>query len=122
MGVYTRNNAGQLASASEPNGRQVAWSFDSIYRLTGEAISSDLTANNNGSVSYDLDPVGNRLSDTSSLAPVASGNWSYNADDELSSETYDQDGNVTAANGKTFSYDSQNELVAMNGGAWPMSQ
>ena len=26
-------------------------------------------------------------------------------------------GNVTAAGGKTFSYDSQNELVAMNGGA-----
>ena len=26
-------------------------------------------------------------------------------------------GNVTAADGKTFSYDSQNELVTMNGGA-----
>ena len=26
-------------------------------------------------------------------------------------------GNVTAAGGKTFSYDSQNELVSMNGGA-----
>jgi len=29
----------------------------------------------------------------------------------------ESDGNVTAANGKVFSYDSQNELVSMNGGA-----
>ena len=48
---------------------------------------------------------------------MPSGSWSYNQDDELSNETYDQDGNVTAAGGKTFSYDSQNELVAMNGTA-----
>src|SRR6185437_3670325 len=48
---------------------------------------------------------------------VPSGSWGYNADDELSSETYDQDGNVTAADGKSFNYDSQNELVSMNGGA-----
>lgn len=33
---------------------------------------------------------------------------------------YDADGNVTAAGGKTFSYDSQNHLVAMNGGAVQM--
>src|SRR6185437_1644473 len=51
------------------------------------------------------------------LAGVPSGSWNYNSDDELSSETYDKNGNVTAANGKTFSYDSQNELVTMNGGA-----
>jgi len=51
------------------------------------------------------------------LAGVPSGSWNYNSDDELSSETYDQNGNVTAADGKTFGYDSQNELVTMNGGA-----
>jgi ethanolamine utilization protein EutA (predicted chaperonin) len=55
-----------------------------------------------------------------SPAVVPSGSWNYNADDELSDETYDQDGNVTAADGKTFSYDSQNELVSMNGGAVQM--
>jgi YD repeat-containing protein len=32
-------------------------------------------------------------------------------------ETYDGDGNVTATGGKTFSYDSQNELISANGGA-----
>ena len=64
---------------------------------------------NNGSVSYGLDPVGNRLSEVSSLGGVSSGSWIFNADDELSSETYDADGNVTSTGGKAFSYDSQNE-------------
>src|SRR6185437_6561242 len=34
------------------------------------------------------------------LAGVPSGSWNYNSDDELSSETYDKNGNVTAANGQ----------------------
>lgn len=67
-----------------------------------------------------LDPVGNRLSDTSSLAGVTSGSFSYNPGDELASETYDANGNVTAANGNAYQYDSQNELVSMNGGAVSM--
>ena len=29
------------------------------------------------------------------LAGVPSGSWNYNSDDELTNETYDQDGNVT---------------------------
>ena len=116
-----RGPTGNLTSASEPNGRQVTWSFDGIYRLTNEQITGDPNSQNNGTVSYiGLDPVGNRLSDTSSLAGVPSGSWSYNQDDQLSGETYDQDGNVTAANGKTFSYDSQNQMLSMNGGAVQM--
>ena len=118
--VYTRGTTGNLTNASEPNGRQVTWSFDGIYRLTNEQITGDPGSQNNGSVGYTLDPVGNRTADTSSLAGVPSGSWSYNQDDELSGETYDQDGNVTAANGKTFSYDSQNEMLSMNGGAVQM--
>ncbi|HEX8712692.1 MAG TPA: hypothetical protein VF730_12520, partial [Terracidiphilus sp.] len=102
-------------------GRTVQWSFDGIYRLTNEQITGDPNSQNNGTVSYSsLDPVGNRLSDTSSLAGVTSGSYSYNQDDQLSGETYDQDGNVTAANGKTFSYDSQNQMLSMNGGAVQM--
>jgi RHS repeat-associated protein len=43
--------------------------------------------------------------------------YSYSADDTLLNETYDGDGNVTATGSKTFSYDSQNELISANGGA-----
>jgi len=53
------------------------------------------------------------LSLTASLPDIPSGSFNFNADDELSSESYNQNGNVTASGGKTFSYDSQNELVAM---------
>ncbi len=94
-------------------------SYDGIYRLTSESITSD-RSKNNGSVSYDLDPVGNRSSAVSTLGGVSSGSWAYNADDQLSTEIYDPDGNVTAAGGKAFSYDSENHLVAMNGCAVQM--
>lgn len=39
------------------------------------------------------------------------------ATSQSASETYDQNGNVIATGGKTFTYDSQNQLIAMNGGA-----
>lgn len=101
-----------MTNATELTGRTVNWNYDGIYRLTNEAISL-APSNKNGSVSYGLDPVGNRLSEVSSLGGVSSGSWSFNPDDELSSESYDQNGNVTATGGKTFAYDSQNELVTM---------
>jgi RHS repeat-associated protein len=90
----------------------VSWSYDGIYRLTNETISL-APSGKNGSVGYGLDPVGNRTSDTSSLSGISSGSFSYNPDDELANESYDQNGNVLATGGKTFTYDSQNELISM---------
>ena len=72
--TYQLGPTGNRTSASEPNGRSVTWNYDGIYRLTNEAISSDPN-HENGSVSYSLDPVGNRLSDTSSLTGVNSGSF-----------------------------------------------
>jgi hypothetical protein len=51
------------------------------------------------------------------LSGVNSGSFTFNADDELAGESYDQNDNVTATGGKTFSYDTENHLVSMNGGA-----
>jgi YD repeat-containing protein len=61
--LYQRGPTGNLTSATELNGRTVNWSFDGIYRLTNEAIASD-PDQVNGSVGYQLDPVGNRTSET----------------------------------------------------------
>jgi YD repeat-containing protein len=61
--------------------------------------------------------VGNRLSQASSLHNIPTVGFTYCPDDTLLSETYDGNGNVTATGGKTFSYDSQNELISANGGA-----
>ncbi|UWZ86822.1 RHS repeat domain-containing protein [Occallatibacter riparius] len=113
---YQRGPTGNLANVVELNGRTVNWTYDGINRLTSESITSD-PSKNNGSVSYGLDPVGNRTSASSSLNGIPSGNWSFNADDEVSSESYDANGNVIASGGKSFAYDSQNHLISMNGGA-----
>ncbi|MGD0733384.1 MAG: DUF2341 domain-containing protein [Terracidiphilus sp.] len=114
--LYQRGPTGNLTSATELNGRTLNWSYDGIYRLTNETIGGD-PDHNNGSAGYRLDPVGNRLSLSSSLPGIESGSFGYNADDEVSSETYDSNGNTLATGGKTFTYDSENHLTSMNGGA-----
>jgi RHS repeat-associated protein len=113
---YGLDNVGNPTSSTEGNGRTPAWNYDGIYRLTQETVSQD-PAGKNGSVAYTLDPVSNRLSAASTLPGVASSTATYNADDLLSTETYDLNGNVIAAGGKSFTYDSDNRLTAMNGNA-----
>ena len=111
--TYQRGPTGKITSATELSGRTVNWSFDGIYRLTNEAVSSN-PSQVNGSVAYNLDPVGNRLSDTSSLAGINTGSFVYNADDEVNTETYDANGNTLFAGGKSFTYDAENHLTGMN--------
>jgi RHS repeat-associated protein len=66
--------------------------------------------------SHTFDPVGNRTSATSTFSSLSPGYGSYNADDQLSSETYDANGNTThAANGNTYTYDSENHMTSMTG-------
>jgi len=113
--TYTLGATGNRTQAVESTGRTINWSYDGIYRLTNETISND-PSKNNGSASYSLDPVGNRLSLNSSLPGVESGSFGYNADDEVSTETYDLNGNTLATGGKSFTYDLENHLTSMNGG------
>jgi RHS repeat-associated protein len=109
---YQLGPTGARTQAVESTGRTINWSYDGINRLTAETIASD-PSHNNGSASYGLDPVGNRLSDTSTLSAVNSGSWTYNTDDEISSETYDANGNVLTSGGKTYTYDSENHMTSM---------
>ena len=109
---YQLGATGNRTQATEQNGRTLNWSYDGIYRLTSEQIAND-PQKDDGSVSYGLDPVGNRLSANSTLSAVNSGSFSYNADDEVSSETYDANGNVLATGGKNFTYDSENHMTSM---------
>jgi RHS repeat-associated protein len=114
--TYTEGPTGNKTAVTEANGRTIDWNYDGVYRLTNETISND-PGNNNGSAAYGLDPVGNRLSENSTLPGINSGAWGYNADDEISSETYDANGNVIReANGDTHTYDSQNHMTSMNNG------
>jgi RHS repeat-associated protein len=113
--TYQHGPTGNLASATEQSGRSTSWTYDEINRLTNETISLD-PANHNGSVSYGLDPVGNRTSAASTIAGLAPMSGTFNADDQLSTETYDANGNVLSTGGKTYSYDSENRLASMNNG------
>jgi RHS repeat-associated protein len=110
---YQFDATGKRTQAVEVTGRTLNWNYDGINRLTQETIA-DAPASKNGVVSYSLDPVGNRLSDTSSLSGVSSSSSTFNADDELSSETYDNNGNTLTTGGKTFTYDAENHLTGMS--------
>jgi len=114
--LYQRDPMGNLTGATELSGRTVNWTYDGIHRLTNETITAD-PASKDGSVSYGLDPVGNRNSVVSSLGGVSSGTWSYNADDQRSSESYDANGNAQSVSGKLFGFNTQNELIEANSGA-----
>jgi YD repeat-containing protein len=109
---YQLGPTGNRQSASEPNGRTFTWSYDGIYRLTNETIAGD-PAGNNGSIGYGLDPVGNRLSQTSTLPFISSNTFSYDPNDRLASETYDNNGNTLVSGARTFAYDFENRLKSM---------
>jgi YD repeat-containing protein len=71
----------------------------------------------NGSLKCYIDPVGNRKSLLSTLTPITSQTATYNANDQVTANSYDANGNTLAANGKTYIYDSMNRMTKFNGGA-----
>jgi hypothetical protein len=73
----------------EASGRKAAYGYDDLYRLTTETITSDATAANNGQISYGYDAVGNRLTRTSSISAIPTTTNSYDANDRLTTDTYD---------------------------------
>ena len=86
------------------------------HQSADEEQIANAPTSENGTVSYGLDAVGNRESATSSISALSPVAGSYNPDDQLQSETYDQNGNVTRiASGNTFAYDSENHLISMGG-------
>jgi YD repeat-containing protein len=92
-----------------------------IFNLTPSIAAGETVANApsgmNGSISYSLDPVGNRLSDVSTLGPVPSAPaTTYNADDQSQAETSDAAGNTISTAGRSYAYNSWLKLVSMNGG------
>jgi RHS repeat-associated protein len=111
---YTLGATGIRTNATEQGGRTLQWNYDNTYRLTGETVTGD--AANNGNVDYTLDPVGNRIGTTSTFNSLTPGFGSYNANDQVSNETYDANGNTITASGKTFTYDSENHMTSMTNG------
>ena len=112
---YLLDDLGHRLSVTELSGRTVMYGYDSLYRLTSETIAADPNGVN-GAVSYTkYDNVGNRQQMTSTLAPIPAGLWNYNANDQLTSDSYDANGNTIASGGLNYVYDFENHLVQKGG-------
>jgi RHS repeat-associated protein len=90
----------------------VNYTYDVLYRLTGETIAGGAV---NGTIGYTYDAVGNRLTRTSTVAPVPAATYVYDNNDRLTTDTYDSNGNTTASGANTYAYDFENHLKSMNG-------
>jgi len=105
-------------------GKTTVYSYDELYRLTGETVSGGNAQAPDRLISYDLDKVGNRLNRWSNLAAVAQQvGRSYNSRDWLDSDNYDLNGNTisgqlcpatagaAAENSGADIYDFENRLI-----------
>jgi RHS repeat-associated protein len=113
--AYTLDAAGHRTQVTELSGRTVNYGCDSIYRLTNETIVGD-PSNVNGAASYVYDAVGNRTQKTSTIPGFPGGLTNYNANDQLSTDTYDNDGNTTASNGLGYVYDFESHVIQAGSG------
>ena len=98
----------------ELNSRNVAYGYDNDYRLQSEAITAD-PGGKNGTVNYVYDVVGNRASMTSTLNAVPGGSFFFDANDRLTTDTYDNDGNTISQAGTANTYDFENRMLTHGG-------
>jgi len=112
--AYTLGSAGNRTAVTELSGRSVGYGYDSLYRLTSETVTSDPN-NKNGAISYTYDAVGNRKTLNSTLPPAGSNSYTYDADDRLSTDQYDANGNTVLSAGVSDAYDFENHLIQKGG-------
>jgi len=109
--TYTLFNAGNRHTATDLSGRTATYGYDNDYRLTSEAIAGD-PGGVNGTVGYTLyDAANNRKTMTSTLSAIGAGTFTYDANDQLTTDTYDANGNTISSTGITRTYDFENHLT-----------
>ena len=125
--AYTVGAAGNRLTAAEKlfasvlnaTGKTInrTYTYDDIYRLTGENLSVNGTPNV-GAASYGYDPAGNRLARSGSL--LSPQTFSFDANDRLNTDTYDANGNTLIGAGFGLTspdrYDFENRLMERNSG------
>ncbi len=128
---YTVAAGGKRLTAAEnvatTNGVQTinrVYNYDAIYRLTGESlsVSGPVGLPESSSLGYTHDRVGNRLARSSTLSQLPSASYGYDANDRLTSDTYDNNGNTVVgrvspgAPTVSDSYDFEDRLINRNNG------
>ena len=112
--AYTLGPAGTRLSVTELGGRHEIYAYDDLYRLTSQTISG--AASQNGAVSYQYDSVGNRLQRNSTVPAIpATGLLNYDANDRITTDPYDANGNLLNAGAGPNVYEFENHLVQAGG-------
>jgi RHS repeat-associated protein len=113
---YQLASAGSRTNLNEVlvgTSRTDVWTYDSLYRLTGETLSGGTV----GGLTYGYDLVGNRTSRTTSgslTSILTNQTFTFTSNDGISSDTYDNNGNTTASSGNSYSFDPLNHLTTAN--------
>ncbi len=115
--AYTLGSAGNRERVDEHDGTSRSYTYDALYRLTSEVISSQ--SGDSVSRSFEYDSVGNRLRQilTEVAGPAIQTDYTYNERDQLllsgsSVQSWDPNGNLTARDGSSFSWNSRDRLTS----------
>jgi RHS repeat-associated protein len=113
---YSYNERGQRRSATDITGRRADYGYDAASRLVSETISG-AGASGNGAINYVLDAFANRVSRASGVSAVPSASYTYDGNDQLTTDSHDANGNTTSSAGHTYAYDFEDRLVSKDGTA-----
>ena len=115
MSVQLQSERSVVIEAGSSFARTNAWSYDPLYRLTNEIF---LTASGSNALGYVYDAVGNRTTRSGAVGSLVGQSPSYNANDWLNTDAYDNNGNTLwSTNGSTlgpYCYDAENRLTNYN--------
>ena len=106
-------NRTNLIESVNNTGRTNGWSYDPLYRLTNEVIKTSST----GTLGYGYDAVGNRINRTvSGSLSLTNQAFTFNTNDWLTTDQYDNNGNTTNSSGIFYQYDALNHVTNVNNG------
>jgi RHS repeat-associated protein len=113
--TYTLRPEGNRSRVTENTGKTVNWTYDNLYRLTSETVSSSPDGRN-GFLGYTYDSVGNRQTRSSTLTGINNQAYTglYDANDRFTNDTYDNNGNPIASGSDSYQYNAENKLISAN--------
>ncbi|BCJ55405.1 hypothetical protein Asp14428_68800 [Actinoplanes sp. NBRC 14428] len=110
------DTAGRRGTLTVPAGITQTYGYDDASRVTSINYTRGTTAL--GTLTYALDPLGRPLHVDGTYArvtlPPASGPVTYDAADQRSGNTYDDDGNVSSDGTTTYAWNARNQLTTVS--------
>ena len=114
--TYALAPTGHRLSVTEPSGRQVSYGYDATHRLTAEAITGDSVAARNEPGLHPRPRRQSAAADLDAGRASAGRRYAYDANDRLTTDGYDPNGNTITRDGATYTYDFADRLLSKNSG------